>query len=285
MCDLLAILPQCVKLTMFRASYFSYISSTSYVVSFLGPTLASFTMSRNLWLPFWINIALLACAVPIISSLPVAQHTPIETIISTEEAGSLLDDHDESPTRYSNAFDTSPGLFQAVIQAVRKLVRLVTGRRHFQILLVSFFLTALASSDTKLLVQYISKRYEWTFAQTGYMLSAKAIVNFTLLAIIVPRTIKSSMSAKAVHGSEARLNYLGAEISILVSVVGVLCVALAFKFWMLLAGKQIAMSREYRILIYCSAHGLCPRLSAARLYDVARQITTYSASGSRCSGL
>jgi hypothetical protein len=30
---------------------------------------------------------------------------------------------------------------------------------------------------------------------------------------------------------------LGAEVSILVSVVGVLCVALAFKFWMLLAGR------------------------------------------------
>jgi hypothetical protein len=73
------------------------------------------------------------------------------------------------------------------------------------------------------------------------MLSAKAIVNFTLLAIIVPRIIKSSMSSKVVHGSEARLNYLGAELSILVSVVGVLCVALASKFWMLLAGKQIAM--------------------------------------------
>lgn len=70
------------------------------------------------------------------------------------------------------------------------------------------------------------------------MLSAKAIVNFTLLAIIVPRVIKSSMSSKAVHGSEIRLNYLGAQASILISVVGVLCVAVAFKFWMLLAGKS-----------------------------------------------
>jgi hypothetical protein len=201
-------------------------------------------MSRNLWLPFWINIALLACAVPTISSLPACQNAPIDTIASTEEAGPLLDDRDESPTRFSNAFDTDPGFFQAVIQSVRKLVHLVTGRRHFQILLGSFFLTALASSDTKLLVQYISKRYEWTFAQAGYMLSAKAIINFTLLAIIVPRMIKSSMSSNAVYGSEARLNYLGAEISILVSVVGVLCVALAFKFWMLLAGKQIAVRRE-----------------------------------------
>lgn len=69
------------------------------------------------------------------------------------------------------------------------------------------------------------------------MLSAKALVNFTLLAIIVPRIIRASMASKTVHGSEVRLNYLGAEASIIVSVIGVLCVALAFRFWMLLTGK------------------------------------------------
>jgi hypothetical protein len=202
-------------------------------------------MTQNIWLPFWINIALLACAIPTVSMLPAAKNTQIITIASREEAGPLLDEREGSLSRYSNAFETNPGLFQSVIRAARKLIHLVTGRRHFQVLLVSFFLTALASSDTKLLVQYISKRYEWTFAQAGYMLSAKAIVNFTLLAIIVPRIIKSSMSSKAVHGSEARLNYLGAEVSILVSVVGVLCVALAFKFWILLVGKSTTTRRKY----------------------------------------
>ena len=68
------------------------------------------------------------------------------------------------------------------------------------------------------------------------MLSAKAIVNFVLLALVVPQIIRTSMASKSVHGSEVRLNYLGAEISIAISIVGVLCVALSFKFWMMLAG-------------------------------------------------
>lgn len=229
-----------------RASYFSYISSTSYVVSFMGPTLASFTMSKNLWLPFWINIVLLTCAIPIIRLLPSTQVATLTTIASAEpssniaeEVGPLLGGRDPSPHRFSNAFETQPGIFHNIFQAIRKIIRLVTGRRNFQVLLCSFFLTALASSDTKLLVQYISKRYQWTFAEAGYMLSAKALVNFTLLAIVVPRFIRASMSSKAVHGSEVRLNILGAELSIIVSVVGVLCVALAFKFWMLLAALII----------------------------------------------
>ncbi|KAF1933838.1 uncharacterized protein M421DRAFT_414893 [Didymella exigua CBS 183.55] len=232
-----------------RATYFSYISSTSYVVSFIGPTLASTAMSWNIWLPFCVNVGLLACAIPTIMLLP-KMHKP--TLVSSEaaiferslndnieEAGPLLGDSESSLSRYANAFEKPRGFVQETLQAVRKLVSLIRGRRNFQTLLYSFFLTALASSDTKLLVQYISKRYDWTFAQAGFMLSAKAIVNFTLLAIIVPRIIRKSMSATSIHGTEIRLNFLGAEASILVSVIGVLCVALAFEFWMLLVALVI----------------------------------------------
>ncbi|PSN70196.1 MFS general substrate transporter [Corynespora cassiicola Philippines] len=223
-----------------RASYFSYISSTSYVVSFIGPTLAATTMSHNLWSPFWINITLLLLAVPIIRLLPEAKrktHPP--ALVSrenadTEETGPLIEGEPSNSRGYSNAFE-STGLVDSISQTLRRLIGLIKGRYNFQVLLVSFFLTALASSDTKLLVQYISKRYDWTFAQAGFMLSAKALVNFTLLAIIVPRLIRSSMASKPVHGSEIRLNYLGAMASIIISIVGVLCVALSFKFWMLLS--------------------------------------------------
>jgi hypothetical protein len=196
-------------------------------------------MSQSLWLPFWINIASLLLAVPTIGALPgFTGHTPPisgSEEEDAEESGPLLAERTSSPSRYANAFETTPGAFQSILHAARKLVRIVTGRRNFQVLLLSFFLTALASSDTKLLVQYISKRYEWTFAQAGYMLSAKALVNITLLTVVVPRIIRTSMSSKTVHGSEVRLNYLGAEASIAISVIGVLCVALAFRFWMLLA--------------------------------------------------
>ena len=129
-------------------------------------------MSQSLWLPFWIQISLLLCAIPTISMLPGTKtlHPALSSSvedIATEEAGPLLRTRSPSPSRYSNAFETKPGTFQSIPNAVRRLVRLVIGRRNFQVLLISFFLTALASSDTKLLVQYISKRYGWSFAQVS----------------------------------------------------------------------------------------------------------------------
>lgn len=141
----------------------------------MGPTLASATMTWSIWLPFCINIGLLSCAIPTIMLLPrTAQSTLINSLPSIErhsgaddleEAGPLLAGAGDTPSRYANAFEKPYGLVQETVHAVRKLVGLIRGRRNFQILLVSFFLTALASSDTKLLVQYISKRYQWTFAQ------------------------------------------------------------------------------------------------------------------------
>jgi len=211
----------------------------------MGPTLAAFTMSKNLWLPFWLNIALLLCAIPTIMLLPNPTSPPHTTrnltsgpVEEIEEAGPLLENTDSSPTRYSTAFKPPPTIYQTIIKTLRRLRDLVLGRYNFQVLLVTFFFTALASSDTKLLVQYISKRYNWTFAQAGYLLSAKALVNLTLLVVVVPRLIRTSISAKAVRGDDVRLNVMGARVSIAVSVLGVLCIAVAGRFWMLLIGTS-----------------------------------------------
>jgi hypothetical protein len=105
------------------------------------------------------------------------------------------------------------------------------------------------------------------------MLSAKALVNFTLLAIIVPRIIRSSMSSTPIHSSEVCLNILGAETSMLVSVVGVLCVALASKFWMMLTGKAPPFGTSG--IDESSAYHLRLGLSSTRFHHVASEVASY----------
>ncbi|GKT47568.1 MFS efflux pump atnC [Colletotrichum spaethianum] len=104
------------------------------------------------------------------------------------------------------------------------------------LLLISFVLTSLASSDTKLLVQYISKRYGWTFASTGYLLSAKAVVNFTLLTVIIPAILRSSQRKSRHIPPELashRMNMYYAKICLVVSIFGALAIALATQIWVL----------------------------------------------------
>ena len=55
---------------------------------------------------------------------------------------------------------------------------------------------------------------------------------------MVPRIISASTASKSVHGLEVRFKIPGAEVSIVVSVVGVWCVAMAAKSWMILTGES-----------------------------------------------
>ncbi|KAF9875269.1 major facilitator superfamily transporter [Colletotrichum karsti] len=217
-----------------RATYFGWMSSVSYVVALLGPALASATMSLLLWLPFWIGICLLLLAIPTISLL--------ENTSSTQPPSSRAGHGDEQsrPLLSSpilKAQDANPSLFRSIFQRFGVLRSIVTSHpRNMTLLLISFVLTSLASSDTKLLVQYISKRYHWTFASTGYLLSAKAVVNFTLLTVIIPALLRSRRRRSRHDPPELashRMNMHYANVCLIVSILGALAIALAAKIWML----------------------------------------------------
>ncbi len=149
-------------------------------------------MSKNLWLPFYTSILLLTCAVPTIRMLPDIRATALPRPASTSTTSPLNRTRQRTRERpnmadccaeraqidpehpygrfYTNVFgrEAKPSFRQRVTLALGRTVKIAAGRKNFQILLCSFFLTALASSDTKLLVQYISKRYEWTFAEVRF---------------------------------------------------------------------------------------------------------------------
>lgn len=216
-----------------RAIYFGYMSAVSYVVALLGPALASATMTALLWLPFWLGISLLLVAVPTILMLPSSTESlDNESIPDEEQRAPLL----SSPLL--KAQDAQPSLLNSTVQRFRTLHTIVTSHpRNFSLLLISFLLTSLASSDTKLLVQYISKRYRWTFASAGYLLSGKAVVNFTLLTVIIPKFL---LSRRVIRGSISRVesadsaNVRYASVCLIVSVLGALGIAVAAEIWMLI---------------------------------------------------
>ncbi|KAL8352630.1 hypothetical protein RB601_002787 [Gaeumannomyces tritici] len=191
-----------------RAKYFGYMTSVTYVVNLGGPALASLTMGIRLWLPFIIGITLLGHAVKSIYQIPEERHAGLHHLAcADEEAGRLLDldsphdretmargghGHPAASTRTSSAVSVLRATFSAISLRFRVLRAVLGSRqRNLSLLLLSMFLTSMASADTKLLVQYISKRYGTTFATAGYILSCKAVGNFVLLAFAVPALLEA----------------------------------------------------------------------------------------------
>ncbi|KAI1843452.1 hypothetical protein JX265_013334 [Neoarthrinium moseri] len=220
-----------------RATYFGWMSSVSYVVALLGPALASATMSVVLWFPFWIGIVLLILAIPVIIFLPIKGGCSVNHIDYTERAAEQSRPLLSSPILKAQRSESSA--FQSIMARFGTLKSILESHpRNLTLLFASFFLTSLASSDTKLLPQYISKRYRWTFAGAGYLLSGKAVVNFILLTCIIPTVLRSRHSSPSVHsgspdGSTDRANVGYARLCLLVSVLGAFAIAVASKIWLL----------------------------------------------------
>ena len=219
---------------------FAYTSSMSYITTLTAPALAAFTMSLNIWLPFGIGLSLLLIALPMTMVLPgkdigMIQFNPFST--PQGELSPLLQagasgENDESTLMQ----DSEVGYWRAFIQ-VKDLFLSLLVRPKFLMLVGVFFLSSFASSNSPLLVQYISKRYGWTFSQAGYLLSTKAVVNIALLTIIVPSLVQIAAHRFGINA--CLINIGAAEISISISVLGVLIIALSDSMKTLIPGMDL----------------------------------------------
>jgi hypothetical protein len=179
------------------------------------------TMSIRLWLPFVIGLTLLSSGV-IASALLPASHEHHD--VSTSEHEPLLGETVDPDVDVKTEHKVSKVLNDARSK-LRLLGKQVSGRRNFQLLIGVFFVASFASSNSALLPQYISKRYNWTFAHSGYLLSIKALVNITLLAIVVPLVVH--ILATRFEFESGHISKLGAQLMFSISVAGVVLVALA----------------------------------------------------------
>ena len=185
---------------------------TSIFAFQLGPALASMTMDVSLWLPLWLGILLLLLAIPVVRRI---EQAPDDLDFMVSEHAALLNAPEPKSIKKS------------ILSQISLITSILTAHsRNFSLLLTSFFLTSLASSDTKLLPQYISKRYDWRFASVGYLLSTKAVLNFTLLTFVIPvllRVFSSDRQPDAVH----RANVRHALLCLVFSVLGALAIGLS----------------------------------------------------------
>ncbi|KAK3070566.1 hypothetical protein LTS18_015069, partial [Coniosporium uncinatum] len=120
---------------------------------------------------------------------------------------------------------THTSYLTTIAHEFRTLPTLVLARPNFRLLLLIFLLAQLSGGSTTILIIYITKRYAWTYANAGYFLSAKASVNITLLTIIIPLLVRYASTRRSMLAS--RIDFLGAEASLFISVVGALFIALS----------------------------------------------------------
>lgn len=222
-----------------RARLFSYVASVVYVSTVLAPLIAASIMSLNLLVPFLLAGSLLAIALLTTRLLPGRpQHTSKDDI-----ANGRASPIPGSPIPAPHSETGAVSLEQ--LPTRRSLLKSISKRPKFRLLLGVFFLASFASASSSILVQYISKRYGWTIAQAGFLLSAKAVVNVLLLTVLVPLFV--GMASKRLTVGSTKINIGAAEICVAISVFGALWIAFSPEIGFLIAGTEISHT-SYKII-------------------------------------
>lgn len=214
-------------------------------------------MTVNLWLPFYLSIGFLVAALPVVYFLPLKGDDDDRDETTAPSAAPKDHDPEAEPLLRTTSSSSSPSWSPSSSQTQSLLARflhLLHRRPRFLLLLSSFLLTSLASSNTHLLPQYMSARYHRSFASVGPLLSLKAATNIVLLTFVVPVGMRvllrrhhkqhneegdttdvevegygggETVSSKNHNPATIALNINAALLSLAVSVLGALAIAAA----------------------------------------------------------
>ena len=157
-----------------RTRILGYLNATAQFHLLLGPVIASSTMSIGLLVPIWICLGVYLASGVVVVFLPDTRKlVPVRPVVAEVRPGSTEHDallHQERENTESGETGiASTGVLHAIRRTLvvesRDMWRLSMASRNVRWCLVVLLVSRLGPVSTDIMVQYISIRYHWTFAQ------------------------------------------------------------------------------------------------------------------------
>lgn len=159
---------------MSRSTTFFYLASSVLVGELAASALGSILMQYNPWIPVLLGLGIIIMGFGVALLLP-------------ETLGARGGTKDVPPDLVSHGdeFPFESGLVHWFHQLRAKASRLATaalkfvwGNSHLVMLLFTFALTTLGGYSSEMLLQYVTKRYHWSWSRVSTLvLCAVAILN------------------------------------------------------------------------------------------------------------
>ncbi|KAL7275200.1 hypothetical protein RUND412_001879 [Rhizina undulata] len=177
-----------------RATMFFYLSATMLTTEMIAPPLGSYLMQPNsdstvdniksLWRPLLIALPIQSLGFLVISFLP-------ETLKAPSMADDSATDYETSEIRDKCIPHKLLSQSLALLRKSKALRTVLSPR--ILLCLMGCLVTRLGRQSLDILLQFVSKRFGWTLAQAGYLISLRAGVNVILFVIVLP-LLASKMS-------------------------------------------------------------------------------------------
>ncbi|KAJ6444741.1 major facilitator superfamily transporter [Purpureocillium lavendulum] len=199
-----------------RANSFLMISFGGLIGAFVGPVVSSALMQlTSPWVPLLASFAALLLGGAVMAFVP-------ETMPPRK-----ADPEDESPM-----VDTTGAMFRRHLRHSTAQLKesLDILRQPALVIILVCFLSPVpnAIGVSQLFAQYVSKRFDWTLASAGYLLSVRGTVNLLVLLVVIPGLSRVLLSRRVFRGglvSVAGKNRLLAQLSAVGMTLGCLLMA------------------------------------------------------------
>ncbi|ERS95483.1 hypothetical protein HMPREF1624_07999 [Sporothrix schenckii ATCC 58251] len=242
-----------------RSTVFFYFGAAVLAVEFVISSLAAFLMQRvSVWAPIQLSLALFVPVVPL--------YNGAENGEENDAAGPA-----SRPKTIRNA------LSDTAASVTASTAFLFNGADHqVGLLLATLLTTTLGRHAQDILLQFTRGRYDWSWAQAGYLVSLKAFVVLLLLLVLLPAISTNYALARwwpllaGVRTPQQRDLWL-ARTSCVLLIVGCFVVGLAPTAASMIAG----------LVVYCLGNGynLVLRSLLAVLVEPEHRGTLYNAAG------
>ncbi|KAF4343720.1 major facilitator superfamily transporter [Fusarium beomiforme] len=166
-----------------RSTVFFYRFCTDLVADLIVPPITSMLMHKNTWIPLLLAVAFQALSVILALGLP--ETLPVA---DPKRAGEDVDDISSAATSSDQAEASSKrgGKWRSWFTRTKVSFDFVIKDRVLSAFLFTFLISKVGRQAANMLFQYVSKRYGWTLAQAGFLISLRAGVNIALFTVILP---------------------------------------------------------------------------------------------------
>ncbi|KAF9771958.1 hypothetical protein IL306_010370 [Fusarium sp. DS 682] len=166
-----------------RSTVFFYRFCTDLVADLIVPPITSMLMHKNTWIPLLLAVAFQGLSVILALGLP--ETLPIA---DPKRAGEDADDISSVATssEQAEASSKSEGKWRSWFARSKDSFDFVIKDRTLSAFVFTFLISKVGRQAANMLFQYVSKRYGWTLAQAGFLISLRAGVNIALFTVILP---------------------------------------------------------------------------------------------------
>ncbi|ROW15669.1 hypothetical protein VPNG_02111 [Cytospora leucostoma] len=200
-----------------RVDSFSRMAAASYVGTFLGSLSAARLMQTGSpWIPVLLSIVLVILGTSLVFFIPEALHA--------KHHGSQVT---TTPTKQQSFLSSIRNHITKSLSRFKQSITVLHSPSAFFVLLVFLCQVPVILAAGQLFVQYVSKRFGWSLAETGYLLSIRGITSIFVLLVGLPQLGKflTSSSTPPIYLSPQSKDLALARLSALCITTGALLMA------------------------------------------------------------